>query len=278
MLKWDKRRQNMKNKLLGKVAVITGASSGIGYAIAKRLNEQGVKCYDISRTVRPHDEIKKAFSCDVNDTEKVDEILQEIFDKEGHIDIFINNAGFGIAGAVEFAKEENIYSLVNTNLSAVIALSGRAIKYLKKTCGNIINISSVGGVIPLPVQATYSATKAGVEIFSKALANEVRPYKIKVTAILPGDTSTGFTNSRIIDNETDDEKLKGQIDRSIRKVEKDERQGKSPDSVAKVVVKVLKKKRPPLRKTVGFFYKCAAFLPRILSCKFVNFIVRKIYL
>lgn len=278
MLKWDKRRQNMKNKLLGKVAVITGASSGIGYAIAKRLNEQGVKCYDISRTVRPHDEIKKAFSCDVNDTEKVDEILQEIFDKEGYIDIFINNAGFGIAGAVEFAKEENIYSLVNTNLSAVIALSGRAIKYLKKTCGNIINISSVGGVIPLPVQATYSATKAGVEIFSKALANEVRPYKIKVTAILPGDTSTGFTNSRIIDNETDDEKLKGQIDRSIRKVEKDERQGKSPDSVAKVVVKVLKKKRPPLRKTVGFFYKCAVFLPRILSCKFVNFIVRKIYL
>ena len=70
----------------------------------------------------------------------------------------------------------------------------------------------------------------------------------------------------------------GQIDRSIRKVEKDERQGKSPDSVAKVVVKVLKKKRPPLRKTVGFFYKCAVFLPRILSCKFVNFIVRKIYL
>lgn len=278
MLKWDKRRQNMKNKLLGKVAVITGASSGIGYAIAKRLNEQGVKCYDISRTVRPHDEIKKAFSCDVNDTEKVDEILQEIYNKEGHIDIFINNAGFGIAGAVEFAKEENIYSLVNTNLSAVIALSGRAIKYLKKTCGNIINISSVGGVIPLPVQATYSATKAGVEIFSKALANEVRPYKIKVTAILPGDTSTGFTNSRIIDNETDDEKLKGQIDRSIRKVEKDERQGKSPDSVAKVVVKVLKKKRPPLRKTVGFFYKCAVFLPRILSCKFVNLIVRKIYL
>lgn len=278
MLKWDKRRQNMKNKLLDKVAVITGASSGIGYAIAKRLNEQGVKCYDISRTGRPHDEIKKTFSCDVNDTEKVDEILQEIYNKEGHIDIFINNAGFGIAGAVEFAKEENIYSLVNTNLSAVIALSGRAIKYLKKTCGNIINISSVGGVIPLPVQATYSATKAGVEIFSKALANEVRPYKIKVTAILPGDTSTGFTNSRIIDNETDDEKLKGQIDRSIRKVEKDERQGKSPDSVAKVVVKVLKKKRPPLRKTVGFFYKCAVFLPRILSCKFVNFIVRKIYL
>ena len=268
----------MKNKLNGKVAVITGASRGIGYAIAKRLHEQGVICYDISRNVNTHDGIKKAYACDVNQTQKVDEILQEIFESAGHIDIFINNAGFGIAGAVEFAKEENIYSLVNTNLSAVIALCGKSIKYLKQSGGgNIINISSVGGIIPLPVQATYSATKAGIEIFSRALASEVKPYKIKVTSILPGDTSTGFTNARIIDNDTNDERLKSQIEKSIKKVEKDERQGKSPDSVAKVVVKVLKKKRPPLRKTVGFLYKCVVFLPRILSCRFVNFIVRKLY-
>ena len=175
----------MKNKLKNKVAVITGASSGIGYAIAKRLNESGVIVYDISRTAKEHDIIKKAFSSDVNDTKKVDEILQNIFEIEGHIDIFINNAGFGIAGAIEFTKEENIYALVNTNLSAVIALSGKVVKYLKRSGGgNIINISSVGGVIPLPIQATYSATKAGVEIFSRAFANEVKDYNIKVTAII----------------------------------------------------------------------------------------------
>ena len=127
------------------------------------------------------------------------------------------------------------------------------------------------------MQATYSATKAGVEIFSKALANEVRSYKIKVTSILPGDTHTNFTTSRIIDNDTQNEKQKASIEKSIKKVEKDEIKGKSPDSVGKVVVKVLKKKHPPLRKTVGFFYKCAVFLPRILSTKFVNFIVRKLY-
>ena len=265
-------------KIKDKVAVITGASSGIGYAIAKRLFNEGVVVYDISRTVRQHSEIKEAFACDVNDTDKVDGILSAIFEKEGHIDIFINNAGFGIAGAIENTKAENIYSLISTNLSAVIALSGRAIKYLKQSGGgNIINISSVGGVIPLPVQATYSATKAGVEIFSKALANEVRPYKIKVTSILPGDTHTNFTTSRIIDNDTQNEKQKASIEKSIKKVEKDEIKGKSPDSVGKVVVKVLKKKHPPLRKTVGFFYKCAVFLPRILSTKLVNFIVRKLY-
>lgn len=266
-------------KINGKVAVITGASSGIGYAIAKRLHQDEVKVYDISRTVKAHNEITEAFGCDVNNVEKVDSILSYIYKKEGHIDIFINNAGFGIAGAVENTKVENIYSLVNTNLSAVIALSSIAIKYLKNSRdGRIINISSVGAVIPLPIQAVYSATKAGVEIFSKALASEVKPYNIKVTTILPGDTHTNFTSSRIIDNDTKNEEQKEEVSKTIRKVEKDETKGKSPDSVAKVTVKVLKRKYPPLRKTVGFLYKCIVFLPRILSTKFVNFLVRKLYI
>ena len=159
----------MKKKLLGKVAVITGASGGIGYSMAKYLYREGVKVYDISLVAEKHDEIEKNYSADVNDTKKVEEILEEIYNENGHIDIFINNAGFGIAGAIEDASSEKIYSLVNTNLSAVIALSGVAIKYLKRSHGGrIINTCSVGGIIPLPFQATYSATKAGVEIFGRA--------------------------------------------------------------------------------------------------------------
>ena len=268
----------MKNKLKGKVAVITGASSGIGFSIAKYFDKNGIIVYDISRTVKAHDEIKAAYSCNVNDTEKVNEILNEIFEKEKKIDIFVNNAGFGIAGTIEKAKPENIYAITNTNLAAVMALSGLAVKYLKASGGgNIINISSVGGVIPLPVQAAYSATKAGVEVFSRALANEVKPYKIKVTTILPGDTKTSFTSSRIIDNDGNT-KEQEKIAKSIKKVEKDEQTGKSPDTVGRAAVKILKKKNPPLRKTIGFFYKCAVFLPRILSTKLVNYIVRKLYL
>lgn len=268
----------MKDRLKDKVAVITGASSGIGYSIAKYFSKAGIKVYDISRTVKPHEEITKAYQADINDTNKIDGILKEIYDIEGHIDIFVNNAGFGIAGTIENARRNNIYSIVETNLSAVMALSSLAIKYMKASGGNIINISSVGGVIPLPVQAAYSATKAGVEIFSRALANEVRPYDIKVTAILPGDTKTGFTKSRIVDNDEQNPKYKDKISKSIKKVEKDEQQGKSPDSVGKVVLKIVKRKHPPLRKTIGFFYKCAVFLPRILPTKLVNFIVRKMYL
>ena len=242
----------MKNKLKNKVAIITGASSGIGLAIAKLLFKNGVKIYNISRATFEADEIIKSYECDVNNTEKIKEI-------------------------VENASKENIYKLVDTNLSAVIALSSLIIPYLKESKGNIINISSVGAVIPLPFQATYSATKAGVEIFSRALANEVKPFKIKVTAILPGDTKTGFTQNRIVENTEENKDYQKIVENSIKKVEKDEQTGKSPDSVAKVVVKILKRKNPPLRKTVGFAYKLVVFLPRILPTKLVNFIVRKLY-
>lgn len=265
------------NKLNGKVAIITGASRGIGLSIAEMLFKNGVKVYDISKTVSPHDCIEKSYEANINDYQKIEQIFEEIFAKEGKLDIFVNNAGFGIAGAIEYAKPENIYQQVDTNLSAYIVLCKLAIKYLKINGGNIINISSVGGIIPLPYQATYSATKAGLEIFSRALANEVKPYKIYVTAIMPGDTKTGFTSARVIDNDIDDTIQQESIKLSIAKVEKDEQKGMSPLSVARVVRKVLKKKKAPLRATVGFAYKCVTILPRILPLKMINFIVGKLY-
>lgn len=268
----------MKNKLYGKVAVITGASRGIGYAIACALNERGVICYDISRTSTTHKEIKKSYSADVNDYDKIVDILNEIEKEEGKIDIFINNAGFGIAGVVESAKKENIYKQIDTNLSAVVALSSLAVKYLKQSKGRLINISSVGGVMPLPYQATYSATKAGVEIFSRALANEVKQYGIKVATILPGDTKTGFTAARVVDNEGLDEKARKDAEKSLAKIADDEERGMGPEKVAAVAVKVLKRKNPPLRVTVGVGYKILVFLQRIVGTKFLNFILRKLYI
>lgn len=267
----------MKNKLLGKVAVITGASRGIGYAIAKKLFENGVSVYDISRRTVEHNEIKKSFSADVNDYDKIVEILEEIKLKEGKIDYFFNNAGFGIGGLVENAQKDNIYAQINTNLSAVVALSGLAVKYLKESKGRLVNISSVGGVMPLPYQATYSATKAGVEIFSRALANEVKDSGVKVVCILPGDTKTGFTSARIIDNDTTDQKSKLDTEKSLAKIAKDEEKGMSADRVGKVALKMLKKHHPPLRVIVGGGYKILVFLQRIVGTKFLNFIIRKLY-
>ncbi len=263
----------MKNKLNSKVAVITGGSSGIGLSISNALFAKGVRVYNISRKDCKEPCFAGDYNADVNEGDKIHSFLNEIEEKEGKIDIFINNAGFGIGGAVENASGENIYKQIDTNLSAVINLSRIAIKFLKKTNGNLINISSVGGVIPLPYQASYSATKAGVDVFSRALANEVKG-QVKVTVILPGDTKTGFTKARVIENNGEDSE---KIQKSIKKFEMDEEKGKSPDTVAKCVIKVLNKKRPPLRKTVGAEYKLIVFLPRLVSCKLANAIVRKLY-
>ena len=265
-------------------ALVTGASSGIGRDMARILASQGYDLILVARDMNKLNQISKELkeknrinveiiSMDLSNEENCKELYKKVQD----IDILINNAGFGTMGAIENSSRENIYKLVETNLSSVITLSSIITPYLKETKGNIINISSVGGIIPLPFQATYSATKAGIEIFSRALANEVKPFGIKVTAILPGDTKTAFTQNRIVENNQKDEKYKQTVEKSIKKVEKDEQTGKSPDSVAKVVVKVLKKKNPPLRKTVGFVYKLVVFLPRIFSTRLVNYIVRKLY-
>ena len=264
----------MKYNLKEKVAVITGASRGIGLAVAKALYNKGVIVYDISRHFEANPEIKMTYTADVNDSASIEIILQTIYKQEGKIDIFINNAGFGIAGAVDSAKKESIYSLVDTNLSALINLSRLALPYLKQSQGRLINISSVGGVVPLPYQAVYSATKAGVEIFSRALANEVREDGVKVTCIMPGDTKTGFTKARIVENESGDQK----VARAIKKAEKEEQKGMSPDSVALAVIKCLQKRNPPLRKTVGGVYKLIVFACRVVPTKFLNWLVRKIYI
>lgn len=252
-----------------KVAVITGATGGIGLATAEYLLEKGYKVYGIAR--KPFKGSFECFSADVCDYPKIDEVLKEIVGREGKIDLFINNAGFGIAGAMDEASPENVQKIVDVNLTALCVLSGKAAALMKGRGGKIINVSSVGGIMPLPYQAMYSATKAGVEVFSRALANEVRPYNIKVCAVLPGDTKTGFTAARICEGEN------GTAKKSVAKMARDEQKGKSPKCVAKVIYKAAKRKNPPLRVSVGVVSKSEVFLSRLFSVKFINFLIRKIY-
>lgn len=260
---------------MSKVVIITGASSGIGLATAKRLVKSGFKVYGISLDHKEFDGFKN-YQMDINNFEGIKKIIEEVYDKEGRIDAFVNNAGFGIAGAIEYATAEKIQALFDTNLTSVVKISSFVLKYLKESKGNLINISSVAGVTPIPFQACYSASKAGILNFSLALDGEVRRFGVKVTAVLPGDTKTGFTAARVV--EGDDGDYGKAVSTSIKRMAKDEQTGKSPDTVAKAIEKVLKKKKcTPLKVIVGGSYKFLGFLAKVMPTRFVNFILRKMY-
>ncbi len=259
---------------MAKVVVVTGASSGIGLATARRLANKGYKVYGLAR--RPFsDELFECLQADVNDLPSVEAVLQSVYEREGHIDAVVNNAGMGIAGAVEYAEPKSIQRIFDTNLTSLVKISSVAVKYLKETKGNLVNIGSVAGELPIPFQSCYSATKAGVLNFSLALDGELRRFGVKVTVVQPGDTKTGFTAARVI--EGGEEGYGGKIGRSIRRMEHDEQNGKSPDTVAKAVERALKKRRPPFKITVGGQYKFFVGLKKLLPTRFVNFILRKLY-
>ena len=262
----------MKKKFEGKVAVVSGASSGIGLAIAKRLKEEGARIYDISKTLAYGELFEKQFECDISNDTLVKSIVDQILSKEKNIDLLFCNAGFGIGGLLENASVETIDSIMNVNLLAHMKMTNLFLKNINEG-GRIVYTGSLASIIPLPYQACYSASKAGIESFSRAIATEVKSKKIKVVTFMPGDINTGFTAARIKQT-GDNEKEK----HGIVKMEKAERTGKTPDFVAKRVVKVIKKKNPPLRVSIVATSKLIAGLVKIIPTKMLKFLVEKIYI
>lgn len=179
-----------------KVVLITGASSGIGKDIAEYLVEKGFVVYGVSR----RDVADAKFhhvKADVCDHARMVEVFEQIISEQGRLDVVVNNAGMGIGGAVEDTPKHLVEKIFSVNVLALMDICSLAVNYLRESRGKIINIGSVAGVVPIPFQSYYSATKAAAESFSLALANEVRDFGIGVCCVRPGDTKTGFTAARI---------------------------------------------------------------------------------
>lgn len=257
-----------------KVVLITGASSGIGLSTAQYLLKKGYIVYGVSRGQFAGANFFH-LQADVCDHERMVEIFEQITREQGRLDAVINNAGMGIGGAVEDTQKDLAEKIFAVNVLALMDISSIAIKYLRETHGKIINIGSVAGVVPIPFQSYYSATKAAVESFSLALANEVRDFGIGVCCVRPGDTKTGFTAARI--KNKDSQNYNHKVEKSIKKMEKDEQNGASPLCVSKVIEKVLRKKKTPLIRTVGSQYKFVCWLMKVLPTNLANRIIKKIY-
>ncbi|MFA7664376.1 MAG: SDR family oxidoreductase [Clostridia bacterium] len=259
---------------MGKVVVITGASSGIGKTTAEMLNSKGYKIYNLSR--RESDGIEH-IKTDISDYEEVKRAIAYIFEKEGRIDILINNAGMGISGAIENTDNSTAEQLFSVNFMGMYYVTKEVIPIMRKNkSGSIINISSAAAKFPLPFQAFYSASKAAVSSFSDALRLEVKPFGIKVTSILPGDVKTEFTQSRI-KNKSNDPIYGNRIDKSVSAMERDEENGMPPEAISKLIIKILGKKNPPPYVIGGVKYAFLVFLIRLMPYRLTLFLIGKIY-
>ena len=261
---------------MNEVVIITGGTSGIGLATAQALRKAGYMVYEFSR--RPAADTPNHLSVDVTDARAVKAAVDAVAAQAGRIDILINNAGFGISGAMEFTESADAHRLMEVNLFGMDNMIRAVLPHMREAGrGRIVNISSVAGVFAIPFQAWYSISKAAVRSMTLALANEVAPYGVQVTSVLPGDIKTGFTAAREKSVEGDDA-YGGRISRSVARMERDEQNGMAPAVAAKTVARVATKPggvKPYY--TIGLSYKCLVFLDNLLPCGAVRRLLYLLY-
>jgi NAD(P)-dependent dehydrogenase (short-subunit alcohol dehydrogenase family) len=183
-----------------RVALVTGASSGIGEAAARALVEAGFAVYGTSRrAVAGQEQDAVTFlPLDVTDDESVAGAVREVLARSGRIDVLVNNAGLGIAGAAEESSIEQAHALFDTNVFGSIRMTRAVLPQMREQgSGRIINISSVLGLVPAPFAALYAATKHAIEGYSESLDHEVREHGIRVLLVEPAYTRTSFDANSI---------------------------------------------------------------------------------
>ena len=259
-----------------RVCVLTGGSSGIGKATANLLAQNGFTVYELSRNGADAGEIRHV-TADVTQPEQVKAAIATIVEQEGQIDLLVNNAGFGISGAVEFTDPKEAFDQLNVNFFGALNCIQAVLPHMRaQKSGHIVNISSVAAPIAIPFQAFYSATKSATNSLTLALRNEVKPFGIKACAILPGDVKTGFTAAR--KKSCAGAEVYGEaIDHAVAVMEHDEQNGMPPELVAKAVLRAANAKNPKAFSTVGFQYQLFVLLAKLLPASLTNALVGMIY-
>ena len=261
---------------MNKVVVITGGSSGIGLHAAKHLAQHGCRVYELSRR-EAGTEAAVHIRADVTDEQQVKAAVESVIAREGRIDVVINNAGFGISGAVEYTDTEEALRQFDVNFFGMVRMNRAVLPVMhRQGYGRIINMSSVAAPIAIPFQAYYSASKAAVRTYSLALQSEVKPYGIEICCIMPGDIATGFTAARR-KNPAGDELYNGRISRSVAVMEHDELTGIPAETAGVFVARKAMQEKVPVLCTLGRKYKLFVFLTRLLPVQVLTDLVGKIY-
>lgn len=263
-----------------KVILITGASSGIGKAIATFLSEKGYTVYGTSRNPKNIENLSfELIALDVLKVETIQTAVDFIIKKEGRLDVLVNNAGMGITGPIEDTPTDEMRAVFNTNLFGAIDVMKAVLPQMRKQkAGLIINVTSIAGYMGLPFRGLYSATKGALEIVTEATRMEVKNFGIEITNVAPGDFATNIAAGRyhtpVFENSAYKEKYQENLDLMDSHVSG----GMHPDEMAKTVFKIINTKHPKIHyKVGGFMEKFSIVLKRILPDKLYEQLLMKHY-
>ena len=264
-----------------KVILITGISSGFGRQTARLLSEKGHIVYGTVRRNIVSDTPVHYLTMDLTDTNSIKTAVSVVMKNEGRIDVLINNAGMHTGGPVETSPIENIRLQMDTNFLGMVQITREVLPIMRKQGGGtIINFSSIGGLMGLPFQAFYSASKFAIEGFSEALRMEVNRFNIKIVLINPGDfrTSNSANRRNFLPPMGTDDPYFEQFKTTMAVIEKDEANGWAPEILAKKIVKIVEYNNPLQRYIIGSFeQKLAVLLKYILPRKLFRMILQDHY-
>ena len=263
---------------MSKVILITGTSSGFGKSIAKKLHSLG---HIVIGTSRNADNIKSDYltmSLNINDYEMSKQLIAEIISNHGKIDILINNAGINITGPIESMKISDMKKVFETNFFSHLNVIQSVLPGMRlNQSGIIINITSIAGYLGLPFWGAYCASKASFNIIAESLNIELKKFNINVVNIAPGDYKTEILTNRVDSNIANTSPYHKEYSRVINSVNGKMEDGRDPNEVADLVLKIIKQKNPKINYLVGGFLEKKITLKSLFPDKFFQKIIMKLY-
>lgn len=253
-----------------KVVLISGASSGIGKSIAFFLSEKGYKVYGTSRSPKNKEILPfTMIALDVLKKETIEIAIEQIFEKEGKIDVLVNNAGMGITGPIEETPMEEMRKAFETNFFGAIELMKAVLPKMRaQKSGLIINVTSIAGYMGLPFRGVYSATKGALDLISESTNMEVHQFGIKVVTIAPGDFATNIAAGRYHTPFFENSEYKKSYKQNLDLMNTHVDSGMNPLAMAEQVYKIINHPNPKIHYKVGkFMEKFSIVLKRILPDK-----------
>jgi len=253
-----------------KTVLVTGATTGIGDAIARVLAEAGHRVWGTGRkvdTLAPAPGTPGSVRLDVNDPKSVESAIHEVIAAGHGMDAVVNNAGIGMMGAMGDTTEEELLTVYRTNVVGLHTVSRMVIPHLISSKGHLLHVGSVAGVVGLPFRGVYCSSKAAVELIAEAQSMELARHGVRVTVLRPGDFRTAINNNRLKVARPDADTYPG-FDPVCEAVNAEVAHAREPEDMGRAVLKLLGQSRPPLYVTVAPpLQKLAIRLKRLLPAR-----------